>query len=410
MSARTTALVVEREVREAARRKGVWALVALVFLGSTAIVVLPSILSSDTDTETIGVVGGDDAVGRQIVDVLEAIDDPRIETTELPDRAEAVDQIESGDIGLAVIFDPGDADRVDATRSAPVLVVENDDSDLVRTVAATISDQLVVTSLEDRGLDPDAVSDAFTSAQPTVQQVDDDRDGRQGAAFAITLVLYLLIVILASQVANGVAIEKSNRVSEVLLAIVPPRSLLYGKVIGVGLIGLVTLIAGALPVLIRQITSGGLPDGLAIVLLASGAWCVLGLALYLTLAGSLGARRSPGGGRRDRHATDDVPGGRVHRGDFGGGLRARCGARLRPVRVADGRTTPHRRRGRITGRVPDLARTADRHRRRGESVRHSGVPSCDRTHRWPSQATRRRAGSDVLTPPSLVSPPLVTRQ
>lgn len=289
MSARTTALVVEREVREAARRKGVWALVALVFLGSTAIVVLPSILSSDTDTETIGVVGGDDAVGRQIVDVLEAIDDPRIETTELPDRAEAVDQIESGDIGLAVIFDPGDADRVDATRSAPVLVVENDDSDLVRTVAATISDQLVVTSLEDRGLDPDAVSDAFTSAQPTVQQVDDDRDGRQGAAFAITLVLYLLIVILASQVANGVAIEKSNRVSEVLLAIVPPRSLLYGKVIGVGLIGLVTLIAGALPVLIRQITSGGLPDGLAIVLLASGAWCVLGLALYLTLAGSLGA-------------------------------------------------------------------------------------------------------------------------
>ena len=40
MSARTTMLVVERELREAARRKSIWALVGLIFLGSAAMVVV----------------------------------------------------------------------------------------------------------------------------------------------------------------------------------------------------------------------------------------------------------------------------------------------------------------------------------------------------------------------------------
>ena len=50
-------------------------------------------------------------------------------------------------------------------------------------------------------------------------------------------------------VANGTAIEKANRISEVLLAIVRPAALLFGKVIGVGVIGILTILAGAIPVL-----------------------------------------------------------------------------------------------------------------------------------------------------------------
>ncbi len=103
------------------------------------------------------------------------------------------------------------------------------------------------------------------------------------------MVLYLLTVILTSQVASGVAVEKSNRVSEVLLAIVPPRSLLFGKVIGVGCIGLVTLLAAATPVVVKFAIGGDLPSGLGPILLASSIWFVGGLALFLTLAGALGA-------------------------------------------------------------------------------------------------------------------------
>ena len=54
----------------------------------------------------------------------------------------------------------------------------------------------------------------------------------------MSIVLYLLLFMLMIQVANGTAIEKANRISEVLLAIVRPGALLFGKVIGVGIIGL----------------------------------------------------------------------------------------------------------------------------------------------------------------------------
>jgi ABC-2 type transport system permease protein len=91
------------------------------------------------------------------------------------------------------------------------------------------------------------------------------------------------------QVSNGVAIEKSNRISEVLLAIVRPRALLLGKVLGVAAIGLLTVTAALVPVLASLALGGDLPDGLGPAVFAGAAWSVLGLLLYLTLAGALGA-------------------------------------------------------------------------------------------------------------------------
>ena len=91
------------------------------------------------------------------------------------------------------------------------------------------------------------------------------------------------------QVANGIATEKANRISEVLLAIVRPSSLLVGKVLGVGLVGTATLAAAIVPVAVKLVRGGDLPEGLGAALAGGAAWFVLGLALYLTIAGALGA-------------------------------------------------------------------------------------------------------------------------
>ena len=90
-------------------------------------------------------------------------------------------------------------------------------------------------------------------------------------------------------VANGTAIEKANRISEVLLAIVRPSALLFGKVIGVGLVGILTILAATLPVLIKYLAGGDLPAGAGSAVVGGAAWFILGLALYLTIAASLGA-------------------------------------------------------------------------------------------------------------------------
>ncbi|MFW2335959.1 ABC transporter permease [Ilumatobacter sp.] len=274
MSARSTRLVIEREVRESARRKGVWALVILTFLGATALALAPNLFDGD-DTEQVMIVGPD---GIGLARAFESVEQPTLEVSSGVDRDEATTAIAEGDVDVAVVLGP-----------EPVLLVEDVDSQLARTVADVVADRVATTRLTEAGIDPERVRDAFAGAVPVIEPIDVEREGREASAFGITLVLYILTVVLTSQVAGGVAVEKSNRVSEVLLAIVPPRSLLFGKVVGVGCIGLVTLLAGVTPVVIRLLAGGDLPAGLGRTLAASAAWFIGGLALYLILAGALGA-------------------------------------------------------------------------------------------------------------------------
>lgn len=274
MSLRTTRLVVEREIREAARRKGIWALVALVFLGATAMVTLPDLISGD-ESATVALVGDDDL---GLDTALGAVPDRDIELTPAADRGAARLEVEEGRADLAILLG-----------NPPVLLVEDEQSTLVAIVREVVANRAAAARLADAGIDPDAVAAAFLDAAPEVEPIDVERRSREGAALAIGMVLYILTVVLTGQVATGVAIEKSNRVSEVLLAIVPPRSMLFGKVIGVGCIGLGTLLAGAIPVGVKLATGGDLPANLGPSILASSAWFVGGLALYLTLGGALGA-------------------------------------------------------------------------------------------------------------------------
>ena len=275
MSARTTRLVIEREVREAARRKGIWALVLLTFLGALTLVLLPEVLPDGDDNDRVMVAGEDDL---GLVEALEAVDDPRLEVSFGVDRNDITDAIADEEVDVGVVIGP-----------RPVLVVEDENSVLVDVVAGVVADRVVADRLTDAGIDPDDVREAFASAAPSIEPVDAERGEKQASAFLISMVLYLLTVILTSQVASGVAVEKANRVSEVLLAIVPPRSLLFGKVIGVGCIGLITLTAAATPVVVKFAMGGDLPSGLMETLLASSIWFIGGLALFLTLAGAMGS-------------------------------------------------------------------------------------------------------------------------
>ena len=91
------------------------------------------------------------------------------------------------------------------------------------------------------------------------------------------------------QAANGVAIEKANRISEVLLTVVKPTSLFFGKVVGVGLVGLAGLAVVAIPSRSRQSAGGDLPTGLRRGDRRWSAVDAAGLVLFLTTAGALGA-------------------------------------------------------------------------------------------------------------------------
>ncbi len=271
-----TRLVAMRELRERARRRSTWIIAAVLLLGSLAAAIVPELVHSNAPTRyTVALVGDPAALRDTLVALgppLEATID--VQTVADADAARQLVTDKKVDIGLvpapgpAVIVRAGTNDRlVGAARQA--------------LATAALADTLHVDTAE--------VDRITAAAVPELRKVDANADSRRGAAFGVSLILYLLLLSLMVQVSNGVAIEKANRISEVLLPIVRPGALLFGKVIGVGIGGTFFLAVGMLPIVVKLAAGGNLPDGLGGALVGGAAWFVLGLALYLTVAGALGA-------------------------------------------------------------------------------------------------------------------------
>lgn len=115
--------------------------------------------------------------------------------------------------------------------------------------------------------------------------------------FALTILIFMAIMLYGQWVAMSVAEEKSSRVMEVILGAARPVELMAGKVLGVGSLALVQFVAVAAPTalvvifqdriasaVLGEVGSTDLPSGLTVpVLVAFGVFLVLGFALYATL-------------------------------------------------------------------------------------------------------------------------------
>ncbi|TDU83461.1 ABC-2 type transport system permease protein [Kribbella voronezhensis] len=118
--------------------------------------------------------------------------------------------------------------------------------------------------------------------------------GDELAAIVMTALLLMAIVIYGNLVLTGVVEEKSSRVVEVLLARIPARVLLAGKVIGIGLLGLAQFVLTAAAALVATLVvdSADIPAVSAGVLTWAVVWFVLGYALYAMAYGALGSLAS----------------------------------------------------------------------------------------------------------------------
>jgi ABC-2 type transport system permease protein len=115
--------------------------------------------------------------------------------------------------------------------------------------------------------------------------------GDETAVMVMTLVLFFSITVFGAMVLNGVLEEKASRVVEVLLARIPARTLLAGKITGIGLLGLAEIGLAALAALVAVTTVDAiqLPAIRGAVLAWAVVWFVLGYVLYATVYGALGS-------------------------------------------------------------------------------------------------------------------------
>jgi ABC-2 type transport system permease protein len=113
--------------------------------------------------------------------------------------------------------------------------------------------------------------------------------------YGMTMLFYVLIVTAASLMMNSVAKEKENRVMEVLMSSIKPRQLLTGKILGLGLVGLLQLVVwlGTALVLLRL---GGstlqIPPEIQLspaILLWGMVFFILGYLVYATIMAGVGA-------------------------------------------------------------------------------------------------------------------------
>ena len=123
---------------------------------------------------------------------------------------------------------------------------------LVRSALALLQQQVALAgAVTELGGDPRVVGQQLASRTLQVRALDPPptRDGAQiVAGYVAGILLFLALQIAAQQVAQGVVEEKSSRVVELLLSTIRPWQLMAGKVIGIGVVGLLqvaAVVAGA---------------------------------------------------------------------------------------------------------------------------------------------------------------------
>ena len=137
--------------------------------------------------------------------------------------------------------------------------------------------------------------DVEAKALAPSQKRDEDNPLTFAVPYATMMIFYIVILMSSSLLLNSVTVEKQNRVMEILMSSVKPSQLLSGKIIGLGITGLLQTVIwfGTGYTLLRL--SGrtfNLPPGFELPpsILAWGmVFFLLGYAVYASLMAALGA-------------------------------------------------------------------------------------------------------------------------
>jgi ABC-2 type transport system permease protein len=151
----------------------------------------------------------------------------------------------------------------DALEGGKILYRGDNGSSLV--VGATLRELVRVVVQSERGnragIPPDQLAKLVAQPDFEPQQTDGKSAGASGAAsywlgYILAYVLMLVIMLYAVGVMRSVVQEKTSRVMELMVATVKPRSLMAGKIFGVGAAGLVQvgawLVMGAITLAYRD--------------------------------------------------------------------------------------------------------------------------------------------------------------
>ena len=194
-----------------------------------AAIALPALLDTGPGTKDVGLTGATPAGLTAAVQAQGDAVDTTIRIHHYDTRADGEAAVRDGDIDVLVV----DARQLEWRKRA--------DEQLKAVVTGAIQLVAVRDRAEAAGIDPDellAIVEPVPVTNIELGQVEGRSPDDETAAFIMTIVLFFAISTYGAMVLSGVVEEKSSRTVEVLLARMPARNLLAGKIAGIGLLGL----------------------------------------------------------------------------------------------------------------------------------------------------------------------------
>jgi ABC-2 type transport system permease protein len=278
-------LVAAREIRERGRSRAFLGSLLLMLLAVAGAIVLPAFLDRGPGTKDVGLTGTTPAGLTAALQAQGAAVDTTIRIHHYDSRATGEAAVRDGDLHVLVV----DARQLEWRKRA--------DEQLKAVVSGAIQLVAVRDRAEAAGMNADellAIVEPVPLTNIELGQVEGRSPDDETAAFLMTVVLFLAISTYGAMVLSGVVEEKSSRTVEVLLARMPARNLLAGKIAGIGLLGLAQIAATAVVALVAAslTDSFDVPAVRGSVLAWAVVWFVLGYALYATVFGTLGSLAS----------------------------------------------------------------------------------------------------------------------
>lgn len=269
---RGTGLVAQRSFLEMFRSRTYRIITAVLLLASAAAVVVPRLVLEHPTTYTLATVGEAPPALRAALQSAAERGDFTVQYTARDDASAVREAVRDGDAtaGLAggTLFT---GTQIDPTFPG-----------LVSQVAVSLES---AARLRAAGLTPAQIAQVAAVRPPeqvTVGRVQSAE--RAAVGFGVGIALYLAITFAGGIIANTVAVEKSTRVSEVLLAVLRPSQVLVGTVSAAGAATLAQLLVLGLPLAVAvRLGYVGLPAVASGDLALGVVWFLLGFVLYAFL-------------------------------------------------------------------------------------------------------------------------------
>ena len=264
-------LVARREVRMRLRSRvfvgGTTVMAVLVVVG----IVAASLVAGKTNPVRVGFNGGSQALEPSFTASAAALG-ANVTISDIADVTAGKAQITAGTLDVLVI----------GSSTAPTAVAKDA---VPLNVESALSLAAEAARLSDAGLSTTAVKSAMALVPIQLLQPPKSKDNENlFAGLAVGIMLFIALGQYGTLVAQGVVEEKATRIMEILLATIQPSRLLAGKVIGIGLVGLLQLtIVGAAALVAVHVTNVAAIPALGVAsILGDIFWFLLGFLFYAT--------------------------------------------------------------------------------------------------------------------------------